>query len=510
MATPINELTTSDQSCILRESVFGGSKLVGTRRQSNGYDIPKFDLAASRSDPLAISISALAQPPPFVQRADKVSASYLVTYPNGSFVTTSTNTNAKVVSSLGTTVQVPFLLTNASSGIWSAIWVPSFSENLTQYHFEIDPANFSDAHGNLGVGQPVISSSFRLTTAKLALNISALSPLARREPEIISVPATYNGSLLQNITKLIANIVEPNATAYPLNLTLNGALLTGNFETTADAHLGTWQVNADFADAYGNTGMGALQFQVVKTTFMISPTYAQQVQRTLTLNVTANVSYLDNLPLTSGVDGNITIGNFTQSLKMTYTSGSRSWFGTFYVAQNATLGNYSLTLRAADQFGNSGNFTALVSVIPAQFIILVPTQAVQVNPLQVIDIVASVSYPNGTRLTDQVGFVDALYKNSTGGISEMLLEYNSTDGRWHTLFLAPDQRFKLFATTIIFSFEARDVYGNYGFASDLYSMTVTTPARLLILAAVAGIMIPVVLLGWAVFTVTKKRRQHKP
>jgi hypothetical protein len=334
--------------------------------------------------------------------------------------------------------------------------------------------------------------------------------LARREPEIISVPATYNGSLLQNITKLVANVVEPNSTAYPLNLTLNGALLTGSFETAANAHLGTWQVNVDFADAFGNTGMGAFQFEVVKTTFMISPTYAQQVQRTLTLNVTAGVSYLDDLPLTSGVDGNVSIGNFTQSLQMTYVSSSRSWFGTFYISQNATLGNYSLTIRAADQFGNSGNFTALVNVVPAQFIILVPTQAVQVNPLEVIDIVASVSYPNGTRLTDQVGFVDALYKNSTGGISEMLLQYNSTDGRWHTLFLAPDQRFKLFATTIIFSFEARDVYDNYGFASDLYSMTVTTPVRLLILAAVAGIMIPVVLLGWAVFTVTKKRRQHKP
>jgi len=92
----------------------------------------------------------------------------------------------------------------------------------------------------------------------------------------------------------------------------------------------------------------------------------------------------------------------------------------------------------------------------------------------------------------------------------MLLQYNATDTKWHVLFYTPDQRFKLYAITLVFAFEAHDIFGNNGSESDALEMTVTTPINLLVLAAIIGVIVPASLLGWAMLTVTKKRRKHKP
>ena len=92
----------------------------------------------------------------------------------------------------------------------------------------------------------------------------------------------------------------------------------------------------------------------------------------------------------------------------------------------------------------------------------------------------------------------------------MVLQYNATDTKWHVPFLTPDQRFKLYAITLVFAFEAHDIFGNYGSQNDVLEMTVTTPITLLVLAAIVGVIVPASLLAWAMMTVTKKRRKHKP
>ena len=180
----------------------------------------------------------------------------------------------------------------------------------------------------------------------------------------------------------------------------------------------------------------------------------------------------------------------------------------YYISQNATVGTYNVTIDAADSYDNVGRFTTPVTVVPASFRFAVPAQQVQVAPVELTDIVVSVTYPNGTALGDNVGVVTATYNNSTGGISTMLLQYNATDTKWHVPFFTPDQRFKLFAITIVFAFDANDIFGNYGSATDVYEMTVTTPISLLIIAAIVGIIVPASLLAWAMMTVTKKRRKH--
>jgi len=471
--------------------------------------LKEYTSSASHPSSVAISISALTQPPPVVERTASVSASYLVTYPNGSLVKTSVNSRASVQSG-GRAVSVIPLNLNATSGAWTATWIPPYSANLTEYSFILNPGDYNDSYGNRGQGQPLVSSPFKLIPAHVVLNIQALSTLSRRQLETLIVPTAYHdGSPLQNAT-VKASIVDANGTASPFNLTINGASASKDLDLPADAHMGTWRIEANFTDVYGNHGDGSFSFEVVTAKIKFLVTIPNPVERTTTMNVTAAITYPDDQPLPEGINGNVTIGNLTQSLNLQYLPNNQTWNTVYHISQNATLGLYNVTIGAEDPYGNMGRFTTLVPIVPASFRFAVPTPQVQVAPVKLTDIVVSVVYPNGTALSGNVGVVTATYNDPNGGVTTVVLQYNATDTKWHVQFLTPDQRFKLYAITLVFSFEARDVYGNYGSSADAYEMTVTTPLYLLIAAAVAGIIVPVALLAWAMMTVTKKRRKHKP
>jgi len=512
---PLNQRignSTPTQFCNIHKSFKGeGFTFPQFAGSLQSYDNPKAQSFTTGTDPLAITITPLQQPPSTLERTARANASYVATYPNGTFVVTSKTAFTHLVSRGAAIAQVPLVLTNATTGVWTTNWISSYSANLTAYHFELNPADFKDAYGNSGQGATIVSSDFTLIPASVTLQIRAVSPLPRRENESIVIPALYHdGSSLQNITRLKAGIVDANGTARPLNLTSIGELPTGYFDPAANANLGVWKIVANFTDEYGNSGKGFLQFEVVKTHFAFSVYIPQPVQRTTKLNVTVNVSYLDGKPLTGGVSGNITIGNFTQSLGLVSPSQNQTWVGGEIVSQNATLGNYNVTIVAADPYGNERNFTEPVTIIPAAFIFSLPSQYVQVNPLELKDVAVSVTYPNGTALKDNVGVASVYFTNSTGGLSKEIMQFNSTDSSWHIFFTAPDQRFKLFNTVIVFSFEAKDIFGNYGYSSNAYSMTVTTPPTLLIISAIIGLLIPIGLLTWAMITVSQRRRKHKP
>jgi hypothetical protein len=479
-----------------------------TRR--DGYDASgQSSLHAWRPSAVAISISALTQPPPIVERTAAVSTSYMVTYPNGSLVKTSANARANVQRGGQVVATVPLNL-NETSGAWTATWISPYSANLTEYSFTLNPADYNDSYGNTGQGQVLVSSPFKLVPADVVLTIRASPILSRRQNETIVVPTVYHdGSRLRNAT-MEASIVDANGTASPFNLTLTGASARNNLDLPADAHLGTWQIEANFTDGYGNHGKGNFSFQVVKANITFSVTIPQPVERTTTLNVTAAVTYPDGQPLSEGVNGNVTIGNMTETLNLEFLSDNKTWNVAYPIVQNATLGLYNVTIGAADPYDNLGRFTTLVPVVPASFRFTVPTPQVQVPPVELTDIVVSVVYPNGTALSSTVGVVTATYNDPTGGITTLVLAYNATDTTWHVPFLSPDQRFKLYPITLVFSFEAKDLYGNYGSAADAYQMTVTTPIFLLVAAAVAGVTVPAALLAWAMVTVSKRRRKHKP
>jgi len=469
----------------------------------------RYDSSNSHTLTVEFGATELTQPPPIVERTETVAVSYHLTYSNGSLVKSAPNASVSV-QGVQVVAAVPLLL-NMTSGAWIATWASSYSANLTGYSFILDPSHLSDGYGNTGIGPPLVSSGFKLIPARITLSIQGLSTLSRRQNETIAIPAEYHdGSPLMNAT-LKAALVDANGTASPVNMTINGVLATKSIDLPPDAHLGNWQFKANFVDGYGNKGEGSITFAVVAAQIRFSITLPQPVERTTTINVTTGITYPDGVSLTTGVSGNISIGKMSQSLNLQYIAVNQTWNGLYYVSQNATLGAYNLTINAGDSDGNIGRYTTDIAVVPASFTFTVPASKIQVPPVNLTDIVVSVTYPNGTALGDNVGTVTATYDNPNGGgITTMLLQYNATDTKWHVLFYTPDQRFKLYAITLVFALEAHDIFGNNGSETDALEMTVTTPINLLVLAAIIGVIVPAALLIWAMLTVTKKRRQHKP
>ena len=239
-----------------------------------------------------------------------------------------------------------------------------------------------------------------------------------------------------------------------------------------------------------------------------------QVQRTLTevFNVTLeypNGTLLSPHQLLSNPNLTITILGYTQTFKLNDSVGTDSWSYSYFIPANATVGTYTYSLKAEDLFSNPAVSSGTFEVQAAKFIIDVPQSPPKVKAQQLIDIAIYVFYPNGTSLTNVQGNVTTLYKDTHGNNATLPMVYNATDGRWHLLFAAPSQGFT-FGITLTFSFNAVDIYKNSGAANDAYALTVGATPTEVILAGIAGTIIPMVLLIWALVTISKKKRKHKP
>jgi hypothetical protein len=67
-----------------------------------------------------------------------------------------------------------------------------------------------------------------------------------------------------------------------------------------------------------------------------------------------------------------------------------------------------------------------------------------------------------------------------------------------------------FGLTIKFSFNANDQFGNTGSVSQAFELDVGAGVQTLILATIIGAIVPIGLIGWAIATVSTRRRKHKP
>jgi hypothetical protein len=120
-----------------------------------------------------------------------------------------------------------------------------------------------------------------------------------------------------------------------------------------------------------------------------------------------------------------------------------------------------------------------------------------------------VRYPNGSALSPGVGgVVIASYANSSGTFT-VPLAFNATDRTWLLTFPVPDPGFR-FGLTVTFSFTADDQFGNSGAVLKAFELDVGAGTDSLILATVVGAIPPICLIGWAIATVSARRRKHKP
>jgi hypothetical protein len=303
-------------------------------------------------------------------------------------------------------------------------------------------------------------------------------------------------------------ITRSDGTVYKIPV-LNGILSFGSTKLPVNATLGTWGMSLHVGDPYGNNGTTDLTFQVLRAVPIFTVQSSPTTQRTALMNVTASITYPDGLSYKSQVHLMIRIGNETWTPKLTFNATTSQWTTSFPVAQNATLGPYNITITAGDPYDNYGIFQTFSQVISANFAIHPNATQSEVGSYSLLDLPVHVSYPNGTSLNSIAGTVNATFTNSTsGGLVTVPLVYNATEGWWHLFFYTPQQG------NFTFSFNAIDIYVNSGLATNAYSLKVVVPqtviTRKLIIAAVAGAIIPIALLAWAITAISTRRRKHKP
>jgi hypothetical protein len=468
--------------------------------------------------PTTLAVNILSQPTASVERTANAPIAYSITYPDNSPVTTSTANSTKVfvVSDAGTQVaEVVLSLSDANTGRWQAIWVPSPSMNLARYHFVISPRDFDDSFGNLGTGNTLASQSFGVTPAKVQLVLQGNTTIQRTQDARLMVAAQYhNGAQFANVTQATGVITEPDGTNHTIgfNSTLNE--FVGRYNTTVNSALGQVLVSATLTDLFGNTASGTLTVQVVKAITDFAVNLPTSAERTAVLNASARITYPDGSVLTpdlvpSGFNLTISRGNFTWTGRMGFNLTTNAWFTGYAIPQNATLGDYSVEIRLLDRYENGGNFSATSSIIPAHFRFYLPLPRERAGPGTLLNVVVLVKYPNGSLLTHRVnGTVIATFSNSTGTFTLPLI-LNATDGTWHMFFLVPDPGLR-FGLTIPFSFTAIDAFGNAGSASHAFELDVGAGTQTLILASIIGAIPAIALLGWAIATVTARRRKYKP
>lgn len=459
--------------------------------------------------PTTISVKVLSPPGSQVERTAETSASYRISYPDGSPVT-KVNATADIVSGGQTISSVPLALVNSTTGEWRGAWAPSQSANTTSlYHFQLDPATLTDAYGNSGQGSRVASADFEVVPAKLELTIQTNHTLQRTQPSITTISATYhNGANVANVTQATVVIIGSDGKKTSLVALVNGTLVPAQLQIPANASLGTWTLSYSVEDVWGNSGSGNSKFLVQ----IASPTFQLQTppttERTTLLNVTDTMYYPGGTRMNSTTTLMISHGNQTWMPKLNFNSTTLVWSSSLYIVQNATLGPYNVTWSTHDSYGNGGSNNSTSIVVPARFRFGVRPNNSTVEAFTNLDLNVTVKYPNGTSLTNNFGNATAYYLNATGFLLTQPLVYNETDNSWNLLFSTPEQG------NFTFSFSAVDRYGNAGVAEKAYNLKIIPSPRVqtqrLIIAGIIGVLIPVALLIWAIATISTRRRKHKP
>ena len=465
----------------------------------------------------SVTIRRITQPPTTLERTTDASLSVRIAYPDGSPVTTSSQNSTRAFvsdSAGGIAAEVRLVNSNSSSGVWTAIWEPSFSQSLGSFHFTIFPTDFDDSYGNIGQGKALTSNLFQVIAAHTGFSVQGNSTIQRTLAASFTIAPTYHdGKAFANVTQASATVREANGTKHRLVFNNTLGEFEGGYKTNSSTPLGSLLVTANVTDLFGNTATGSITIQIVPAvlTFRVD---APTTQRTTILNITAQVTYPDGSIIAQGsvrLGFNVTLtkGNFTWSQPMAFSQTTNDWLAGYRVPQNASLGDYAVAMNVTDPYGNAGAFAGKVGVVPATFIIQLPISTLRASPLTMLNVVVNVMYPNGSALVPSVGgVVTASFMNSTGTYT-VPLDFNATSGTWSLTYEVPDPGLR-FGLTMRFSFSAIDQFGNTGSVSQAFELDISAGTETLILATIIGAIVPIGLIGWAFATVSARRRKHKP
>ncbi|MEM2169846.1 MAG: hypothetical protein QW186_08635 [Candidatus Bathyarchaeia archaeon] len=110
---------------------------------------------------------------------------------------------------------------------------------------------------------------------------------------------------------------------------------------------------------------------------IISPADGSQFNRTQTVNVEAEVLYMDYEPVTAGTvtalfdlpGGGASPYNKDKSITLTYDPVSKTWKGSLKIQKDNVTGTWNITVAAQDNYGNNGSDSVEIEVFPAVLVV---------------------------------------------------------------------------------------------------------------------------------------------
>jgi hypothetical protein len=228
---------------------------------------------------------------------------------------------------------------------------------------------------------------------------------------------------------------------------------------------------ANFTDTYGNKGKGPL---VISSDFKVNPAKlqpliqaSQTLQRTQQSTITISAAYPSGASVSNVTQANVTVtGRGTGITKLLLSLNGPQVHASFKIPVNATLGNWTVSYRIQDPWGNSGtgNFTFRIQPASLTFQPQIPTTTQRTTALNLTN---TVYYPDGTTLNSTVTLgISAENQTWTPQLS-----LDSTNGMWSgSLYLVQNATLGQYNIT----WAAHDPYGN---ARNTTYTTLVVPAR---------------------------------
>jgi KaiC/GvpD/RAD55 family RecA-like ATPase len=324
-----------------------------------------------------------------------------------------------------------------------------------------------------------------VTLSQLSL---AQTPIERTQTQSISFTANYQGGATVQTGSAQVRLTPPSGPSLFTLATYNST--AGDFQAAyvipASIQTGSWLAAVDpgnFNDSWGNTGPEAAiikAFTVWPTNVTIPQLTVGQtnLQRSQSESFSFSASYL--------YGGSVQTGSATIKLTETdgttfftttaaYDSGSGLYLATTKIPISSQAGAWVASIDPNtfnDGYGNGGPATSVVrafSVQPATLTVMVSVSDQTYGLGQVIPIYATVTYPDGSRLTN--GTVTVSFKaggTSTG--SQVTLSYVQGQSRWAGSYVVQSTDLSgLWLATI----NAGDPYGNIG--QQVQSVVVSVP-----------------------------------
>ena len=217
--------------------------------------------------PATLNVTVHEQPDGPYQRTQKVSAEFVIQYPDSTPVTKMKEGLMPVAFYAGQLkrAELPLVASDTTSGIWTAERKIQRNATLeTSYRFVIAANAFDDGYGNIGPEKNAETDSFTVLPATLQVSISINSTHYQVPLDTVTayVKASYpDGSSVTNATlrAWLNNAGSIANASITYDETAAVWVATYRFSLGGLVRPGGWTLTVQTADVYGNSGSASLE-----------------------------------------------------------------------------------------------------------------------------------------------------------------------------------------------------------------------------------------------------------